>query len=163
MNFPPQGRPRLLAPPLLTCAPDAIPFHPHAVAESTGTHDNKGGQLFRPPLPDCACETPFPSAIMQTPRKRGSGMSGSALLFTWTYYGLHVEVPCGRAPGIILKPKKPQRNRGYVIGSLMALWRRADFRRSRSRRWAVAGLQPFGWGEGDDSGAPIPVNDVRLP
>jgi hypothetical protein len=45
-------------------------------------HDNKGEQPLRPPLPDCACETPFPPAIMQTPPKRGSGTSGSALLST---------------------------------------------------------------------------------
>jgi hypothetical protein len=59
-NFPPYGRPRLLAPPFLTCASDAIPFRTYTVAESTGIHGHKGAQPFRPPLPDCACETSFP-------------------------------------------------------------------------------------------------------
>ena len=60
MNFPPQGRPRLLASPFLAFASDSIPFRIYAVAESTGIHDNTGEQPFPPPLPDCACETPFP-------------------------------------------------------------------------------------------------------
>jgi len=57
MNLPPQGRPQLLAPSFLTCAPDAITFRTYEAAESTGTHGHKGEQPFQPPLPDCACET----------------------------------------------------------------------------------------------------------
>ena len=49
-----------MASSILASAPDAIPFRAYAVAESTGTHDNKGASPFRPPLLDSACETPFP-------------------------------------------------------------------------------------------------------
>ena len=63
MNLPPQGRPRPLAPPFLTCPSDAIPFRTCAVAESTGIHDHKGEQPFGPPLRDCDCETPFHAQI----------------------------------------------------------------------------------------------------
>ena len=62
MDFQPQGRTRLLAPPFLACASDAIPFRKGAVAEPAGIYGGKGAQRFRPPLPDCACETPFAEA-----------------------------------------------------------------------------------------------------
>ena len=32
-----------------------------------------------------------------TIQKRGSGMFGPAVLFTWPYNGVHVHVPCDRA------------------------------------------------------------------
>ena len=51
--------PAPLAPPFLRCVSDAIPFRTYTVAESAGIHGNKGEQPLRPPLPDCACETPF--------------------------------------------------------------------------------------------------------
>jgi len=66
MNFPPKGRSRPLPAPFLTCASDSIPFRKCAVAESTGMHGDKGEQPFWPPLPDCACETPFHAGIQPT-------------------------------------------------------------------------------------------------
>jgi hypothetical protein len=63
---------------------------------------------------DWACETPFPPAIMQTPEIRGSGMSGSAPLSTWTYDDLRADVPSRcTAPwckGLYSRPSNQPRN-----------------------------------------------------
>jgi hypothetical protein len=62
----PSCLPRLLAPPFLTCAPDAIPFRTYAVAESTSIHGHKGAQPFSPAKPDWSWETSFaPSGASQ--------------------------------------------------------------------------------------------------
>lgn len=53
------GSPSAFGFPFPTSASDVIPFRTYAVAESTGMHGHKGELPFRPPLPDCACETPF--------------------------------------------------------------------------------------------------------
>ena len=58
-EFPAARSPAAFGSPFLTSASDAIPFGTYAVVESTGMNNNKGAQPYRPPLPDCACETPF--------------------------------------------------------------------------------------------------------